>query len=186
MKKVKMFIDMDGVILDSIPAICKSYNTLYQYHPDFKPANPNEVKTWSMKEVIPLCNSVEELFDSYLFFRYVEFMPNAKEVLLELNEKYDIYLLTIGTLLNISQKAIWIKDNLPFIKNTILISKEGGKMGKDNILMDNGIIIDDHQDNLTNPTCGLPIVFGKKYVWNEGFKGDRCETWEEVREMLLY
>jgi 5'(3')-deoxyribonucleotidase len=185
MYKTKLFLDYDGVIVDSISAICKVYNTLYQHHPNFIPANPNKVETWSMKEIIPLCNNVEELFECSLFFKYVEFMPDAKEVLEELSKKYNIHIVSIGTMMNISQKAAWIHENLPFIKNTILISKDGGKMGKDMINMDMGIIIDDHQDNLKNPTISLPIVFGKKFVWNKDFRGIRCDSWKKVRRFLL-
>lgn len=185
MSKTKLFVDCDGVIIDSISSICNTYNTLYKYNSNFKPAIPENTKTWSMKEVIPLCDSVEELFDSHLFFEYVQFMHNAKEVLLELSERYNIHIISIGTLLNVSQKAIWIKENLPFIKNVILISKDGGKMGKDKIVMDGGIVLDDHQENLTNPTCSLPIAFGKVFEWNSSFQGVRCSNWEAVRELLL-
>jgi 5'(3')-deoxyribonucleotidase len=185
MGRTKLYIDYDGTIVDSVSAICRTYNALYQHHPDFKPAKPEEVKTWSMKEIIPLCQNVEELFDCHLFFKYVEFMPNAKEVLLELNEKYDIHILTIGNLLNIAQKAIWIKDNLPFIKNVKFHYNHGCEPNKDEIRMDGGIIIDDNQKNLTNPTASLPIVFGKKFEWNSDFMGIRCETWDDVKKLLL-
>lgn len=185
MAKVKLFVDMDGVVLQSVETVCRIYNMLYKHHPKFIPANPNLVKTWSMKEAIPLCDNIEDLFENELFFMFVEMMPNAKEVLLELNDKYDIHIISIGTLTNVAQKALYIKNELPFIKNVILLSNQGCKMGKDKIVMDEGIMIDDHQANLTNPTCSLPICFGKKFQWNSDFMGIRCETWDDVRKLLL-
>lgn len=185
MSKPKLFVDVDGVIIDSVSAICKTYNYLYQHYADFVAADPTKVKTWNMKEIIPLCTNVENLFSSNLFFEYAELMPNAKEVLLSLSDKYDIHIISIGTPLNIAQKALYLREKLPFIKNMIFISNDGCVMNKDKIVMDNGIMIDDNQDNLTNPTCSLPIVFGKKYEWNEKFQGIRCLDWLAVRDLLI-
>jgi len=185
MGKKDLYCDADGVILDSVPAICKTYNYLYQYHKNFKPAKPEELKTWNMKEIIPLCDNCEELFEHELFFKYVQMMPNAKEVLFELSKIYNLHIVTIGSLKNIANKAMYFKEHLSFIKNIIFIYNGNCTMNKDGIVMNNGILIDDHQDNLKNPTCDMPIAFGKTYEWNKDFKGVRCENWEEVRELLI-
>lgn len=90
---------------------------------------------------------------------------------------------------NISYKSQWIKNNLSFINNVILISSAVGvngiKMDKSIVNMKNSIFIDDHIENLLRSNAELKICFGKEYKWNDNWMGQRCFNWKEIEKILL-
>ena len=131
--KDKLFIDIDGVIFDSISAFCETYSYIYQNEKGYTKPEPTKVNEWNFSDQCGLLQSnedIEEIFSDLHFFKVVQTMPGAIEALRVLNDRYNICLCSIGTLMNISYKAKWIKSNLPFIKNTILINNDGCKMDK--------------------------------------------------------
>ena len=57
-----LYVDFDGVIVDSIKAICDLYNEDFSYYSDFKPVDPNDVLTYDFSE----CNCAsKEIIDWY-------------------------------------------------------------------------------------------------------------------------
>lgn len=152
-------------------------------------ADHNKVNRYDLKDQCHLVDHQENIFSSEEFFKNLEFMPEAKEVLEKLSNKYELIICTIGTLDNLSYKAQWIKNNLPFIKNVMLLSSAVGasgiKMDKSIANMKDSIFIDDHVDNLLSSNAELKICFGKKYLWNENWVGERCYNWSEVENLLL-
>lgn len=112
-------------------------------------------------------------------------MPNAKEVIEELVNKYEIYIVTIGTINNLVFKARWIERNLPFIKNLILIRNDGVQMNKSIINMQDGIFIDDVETNLKSTNASVKYCFGKIYEWNKEWNGNRLLNWNEIKNTLL-
>ena len=119
--KLNLFLDMDGVIIDSLPAACTVYNILYQHHPNFKPAVWYKCTRWDMKDIAPLYNNINELFSHKLFFELVQFMnPNTKDIIEQLCQQYNVHVVTIGCPTNLAYKALWLQNNLPCIKNYIL------------------------------------------------------------------
>lgn len=185
---MKLFVDVDGTLTNSIEAFCYTYNHIYQYHNNFKPANWIKVNKWDFSDQCPLLKNaedVENIFSSKIFFKRLQFMPNAKEVLYELNKKYEIIIVSIGTPLNVARKSIWLYQHLGFVKDVILITNKGTKMDKSCIDMKDGILIDDHIHNLISSNAKTKICFGKEYEWNKDFQGIRAKNWLEVKEMLL-
>jgi 5'(3')-deoxyribonucleotidase len=90
-------------------------------------------------------------------------------------------------LYNIARKAKWIKNNMPYINDAILLTNQGIKMDKGIVNMDypGSIFIDDVKSNLDSSNAKRKILFGKRFVWNREWNGERCETWSEVGERLL-
>lgn len=185
----KLFLDFDCTIVDSVKTYCNIYNELYKHREGFKEADFNKVNRYDLKDQCPMAAHQEEIFSSERFFRELEFMPDAKEIIERLSKEYELIICSIGTLENISYKAKWIKDNLNFIKNVVLISnnveKGGIKTDKSVINMKDAIFIDDHGDNLVNSSAELKICFGKEYEWNKNWQGKRCFNWRSVEEILL-
>lgn len=186
MNKRKLFLDVDGVIIDSIKAYCDTYNKLYQSHPDFKPALWYECEKWDLKDVAPLVKNSEDLFSNPLFFKYANFINgNTKEIIEKLNDKYHIIICSIGTQENISYKSLWLKENLPFIKDYIFLVNDGCKMDKSIINMGkNSIFIDDVVSNLDSSNAQYKIIFGDEYEWNKTNKYHRCFNWIDVDYLL--
>jgi 5'(3')-deoxyribonucleotidase len=185
----KLFLDFDCTIVDSVKTYCNVYNSSYKEKEGFKEADHNKVNRYDLKDQCHLVDHQETIFSNEEFFKRLEIMSYATEVIERLGSKYELAICTIGTLDNISYKAQWIKNNLPFIKNVILISSDVGtngiKMDKSCVNMKDSIFIDDHAENLLSSNAELKICFGKEYQWNESWMGERCFDWKEVEKLLL-
>lgn len=182
--KRKLFIDVDGTITNTIKAICSLYNEDFDYHTNFKPAIWHNVETWNFSDECPLATKkdIYSYFDDPKFFERLEFMENAKEVLDRLSEKFDIYIVTLGTSRNLELKEKWFKVNLPYV-NFIGCNTSKYKF-KDHVNMSGGIFLDDRADNLENSNAEVKVVFGDEYEWNSKWQGKRCWNWYEVEKLL--
>lgn len=185
----KLFLDFDCTIVNSVKTYCNVYNTNYKKHEEFKEADHSKVNRYDLKDQCPLIDHQEIIFSNIEFFNNLEFMPDAKEIIQRLGKKYELIICSIGTLDNISHKAQWIKNNLPFVKNVVLISSaveaDGIKMDKSVANMKDAIFIDDHAENLLSSNAEVKICFGKEYQWNDKWEGERCFNWKEVEKSLL-
>jgi 5'(3')-deoxyribonucleotidase len=188
MGKRKLFLDFDSTITDSISSFCKCYNFVYKDHPDFKPAIPELVQQWDLKDQCSLIPNPEFIFADPYFFEHLEFMDeNTYDVLKELNKKYEIIIVSIGTPMNLSYKSIYLKDNLPFIKNYVLINNGNCEMNKEIVRMNYGgaVFVDDVLSNLVKSDCPTKYIYGKEYEWNKGGKYPRLKNWSEVYGALI-
>lgn len=143
---------------------------------------------WDMTDIIPYLNptQIDSIFEYDKFFKSLEFMDGAYEVLQMLTEKYEVIIVTMGSLPNLSMKAEWIKQNLPFIHNVILLYNADGDTDKSMVDMSDGIFLDDHQNNLWTSNSIEQYVFGEIYEYNQDYKGTRLYTWDDVRRKLMY
>lgn len=46
---MKLFVDFDGVIVNTITAICDLYNEDFKYYNDYKYVFPEQIKTWNFE-----------------------------------------------------------------------------------------------------------------------------------------
>ena len=191
MDKQKLFLDMDGVVLDSVTAYTSTYNILYNLHPNFIPADPAKNRYYDFHEICPLEKNPLHIFSHSLFFNKLEFMPNANEIIKELCEKFQVIICSLGCFNNISLKSQWIKENMPYIKDAILLTNQGIKMDKSIVNMrhrygDRGsIFIDDLKSCLDSSNAERKILFGERFDWNREWVGEWGRDWIEVGEMLL-
>lgn len=186
MNKQKLFIDFDSTIIHSIKAYCDTYNLALRYHPEFKEAKWWLVEKWDLKDQCPLVKSVEDIFASEIFFDYADFInDNTKEIIEKLCDKYDVITCSIGTIRNIQLKLDWLNDNIPCIKNHIMLVKYGCTMNKETVNMQDSIFIDDVKSNLDSSNANIKICFGDTYDWNKDFNGIHCINWTDIGEMLL-
>ena len=125
MTKPKLFLDVDDTLTMSTKAYCDTYNFLYKHNPLFKPADYTKNNDWNFAIECPLAkDKTEMIFGSTYFFDLLEPFPNAKEVLLQLKEKYQIIFLSIGTYDNIALKTNYLADNFGFINDSYKNSEE--------------------------------------------------------------
>lgn len=185
MDKQKLFLDFDSTIAQSTKAFCETYNQLYCNHKDFIPANHLKTKKWNLKDQCPLAQNTIDIFSHPKFFEVLEFMPNAEEVIKELCNKYQVVICSIGTFDNISLKSQWIKNNMPYINNAILLNNEGIKMDKSTVQMEGSVFIDDVSSNLFSVNAELKILYGQRFDWNKDWQGLWCKDWLEIADLLL-
>jgi len=189
MSKPKFFVDMDLTIVDSVKAFCQTYNIIYFEHPYFVPSDPDKLISYDFRCICPLLqtqNDKDKIWGCRAFFAYLEFIDkDTYDVLKKLNEKYQLIIVTIGTLKNLALKSEWLETNLPFIKDCILITNEGNKMDKSIVNMNGALFLDDIPSNLESTNAERKILFGKIYPWNENWQGEHCLTWKEIEQMFL-
>lgn len=180
-EKIKLFLDFDGTIVNSVKAYCKVNNILFNENADH-----TKVNRWDLSDECPNATDiVEAIFASDDFFEYLEDMDeDTINIINQLKEIYDVIICTIGTPKNISKKAIWIEDNLG-IKDMILLSQENAEMNKSIVDMTGSIIIDDHENNLFSSNAAIKICYGEIKSWNENWNGLRAMTWNDVGKILL-
>lgn len=187
--KQKLFIDFDGVLVDSVKAFCKAYNSLYISHNGFEPAEHSLVNKWDFSDQCPLIHepnnmypNVEGIFAHQLFWNELEPMENAKNALLSLASYFELIVVSIGSAENLAKKSLYIKEHFPMIHDVILIRNSDIRMDKSIIDMKGGILIDDNSNNLVSSNADIKICFGKDAEWNtkHGRWLNRCMNWVDV------
>jgi hypothetical protein len=187
MSKQKFFIDFDSTITHSLKSFCLTYNQIYHTHPNFKPADYTKVNQYDLKDECPIVNNPLDIFQEKAFFNNLEFInENTYKVLRELNEKYHLTIITLGTPKNIAMKTQWLEDNLSFIDNYLFITNKNCKVDKSIVNMfGDSIFLDDMSKNLISSNAQTKVLFGKKYSWNESWNEDWCVNWSEVEKRFL-
>lgn len=184
--KKKLFIDVDGVITNTIKRFCDIYNKKYAAHPNFKPADWTKVETWNFTDECPLLKTVdevEEIFDSYEMYKNPEFLEGCVDALFKLSNTCDITIVTMGSALNLGNKYESLKSTIPFVD---FIGVDSFKhTDKRKVDMTGGIFIDDVSKNLRTSNAHTKICFGEIKPWNEDWVGKRCFDWEQVMTLLL-
>lgn len=190
--KQKFFIDFDDTLTLSAKAFCELYNLTYLNHPNFKAANYTLNKKWDFSDTCPLLKpgEIEMFFSTKAFFDILKVHPYCQEILNKWKDKYDYYLVSIGSKNNLKHKLDYLEKNFPMIENIILIENKGVKMDKSMINMkaDSGcnVFIDDHQDNLFSSNTDVHIMFKGNCdkEWNIEWNGLTCTNWLEVDKLL--
>ena len=181
MDKKTLILDFDGVIVNTIEAICYMYNRHYDEEEDFIPAKWWEVNAWNFTDECPLMEEqvVDDFFDSPEFFKCVKFMHWADEFIPRLAEIYNIKICSTGTTQNLIYKGEWIKKHLPCVTEFIGVNLDEYK-DKSHIDMTSCIFVDDSEANLFTSNAETRICFGDLYSWNENWTGRRIFNWTDL------
>lgn len=177
----KLYIDFDNTIVDSTKKIVELYNEDYSYHKNFHPVNHLDINTWKFEE-LTLADDVIKYFDQPRFFKNLEWMDNAEEVLKRLSRRYEIIVVSEGTFANLVGKNLWLMKNMPYAKFRPVITDL--RETKALVDMSDGYFFDDRLVNLQNNNAYKSICFGDYYSWNECWQGERCANWCDVERFL--
>lgn len=180
---LKLFLDYDGVIVNTIKCICDLYNEDFQYYKNFRHIDWSEIETWNFDELN--CTNREYIniyFNQPRFFQRIEYMPWASQIIEKLKDICDITIVSAGYSPNLKVKEEWIKEHLPFCKFIGVNLKE--YKDKSHINMNEGVFIDDSVNNLETSNAAIKICFGDEYVWNKEWDGLRCANWCDVWNMF--
>lgn len=192
MKKV-LLIDVDEVITfsDILDAINEFMNTDYSI---------DDFNTYFIdREVIPQDKILE--YNKYLvsrgFYKNPKVLPNAVEVIKDLNEIYDVYICSSCiNLIDVNSSGAIFKDKFDFLVNLLpFINPKHFIFTSSKNLIKADIIIDDLIDNLKND-IELKILFPSyhnKEISNEELDKfgiiragyDWQNGWEEIKKILL-
>ena len=174
-----IYIDFDGVIVNTIKAIVSMYNEDFKYYKGFKKIDYRTINTWGFEELtLADKKTIDHYFNRERFFTRLEFMPGVYEVLKELAKKHKIYIVSMGYSPNLKGKEEWLQKNMPFVKLIGCNYKEYSD--KSHINMSDGIFIDDLSKNLQTSNAKYRILYGKNFSWNENWDGLHFENWLEI------
>lgn len=183
MQKTKLFVDFDSTITNSLEVFIRTFNQKHNTNIDW-----TKVEKYDFVDQIPNLTSEEKhsIFDSQEFFDNLDFINiNTYEVLQKLNEEYEIHIATIGTPTNLGRKAIWLNNNLPFVKHYHLLYDSENTMNKSTVNMEGSIFIDDVLSNIISSNADFKIVFGDIFEWNLTNEYTRCYNWSDVEKLLI-
>lgn len=113
------------------------------------------------------------------FFRPLEPIPGSKEVVRELEKKYQVYIASAAMQFpnSLIEKSEWLDEHFPFIpwQQRILLGHKHVLAGD--------ILIDDRSYNLESFN-GRSLLFTSPHNIQENHF-ERVDTWHEVGELLL-
>ena len=182
-----IYIDFDGVIVDTIAAIVELYNDDFRYYKGFKEIKPEDIHTYGFEECT--CASKEIIntyFNTLRFFRNLEMMPKAWDSIWDLTHDFSVQVVSHGYSPNLAIKKEWVNIELCYGVDFrgINLKQHSDKSCVD---MSNGIFIDDKLKNLETSNAAHKILFGKEYEWNRGYdpeKIHRCYDWDETMKTI--
>lgn len=182
--KKKIMIDMDEVITTG------GFLYLINKYLD-KNYTMEDFKDFYMQDMLPDKNAFFEWFKTQNVYDHCEMLPNAKEVLEELNKYYDVYIGTSYIYPDIAetsgfileQKCNYLHKELPFITPYQYIFLD------DKSVLNVDIKIDDKVDNLSN--CERKLLFTAYHNKNiskeelERMGIERVTSWLDIKNKLI-
>ena len=115
------------------------------------------------------------------FFRTAPVMDDSQNILSQLNERYEVFIVSAATEFpqSLFEKYEWLSEHFPFITWRQMVFC-GSK-----IIVEADIMIDDHFKNLDH-FKGTTILFSQPHnlLQNEG-RHKRVDSWNHIAELLL-
>jgi len=172
----RIIIDMDEVIADPMEEMIGWYKKQYGQDVDW---DKMLVGSWLKGFPEEHQGLVMERLKGPGFFRHLPVMEDAVEVLRELNERYEVFIVSAAMEFpnSLKDKYDWLQEHFPFI-GWQQIAFCGSKKP-----IAGDYMIDDHLKNLDNFN-GNKLLFTAPHNINiTGYT--RVNDWEEVRKLLL-
>ena len=170
----KIAIDMDGVMAMT------PHKALEWYERDFGiKLTEDDIKGKNLSEIFPAEHL--KIVGNYLrqkgYFADLDVMPHCQEVMLELHEKYELFIATAATQFPTSyvDKQNWLAKYFPFIdwKHIVFCGKKS--------IIHADYMIDDYAYNLDD-FAGEGLLFTAYHNANSESPYHRVDSWLDVRE----
>lgn len=181
---MKIYLDFDGVLADTVECIVSLYNEDFKYFPNFKKIEPEDIDTWCFDELnCADYKYIDTYFNLPRFFDRLRLMSGA-DLLLDICKKYEIVIVSMGNTPNLIQKEIWLNKYFGNVISGMILVDFKDYKDKSHIDMSDGILIDDSANNLITSNAAKKICFGAKHQWNKEWTGQRVKDWSELYEVL--
>jgi 5'-nucleotidase len=176
MAKKRILIDMDHVMAD----ITSQYICWYHAATGIK-MNRADLIGKPEDQAFPEPRLIHDFLHQRDFFRQAPVMPGSQEVVRELNEAFELYIVSAAMEFpqSLSEKYEWLKEHFSFIHwQQIILCGSKKPVSAD-------FMIDDHLKNLKYFN-GEKILFSATHNMNiQNPEYTRVNNWEEVRNLLL-
>lgn len=160
-----LYLDVDNTICNSTKRFVEIYNQEYNQQADW-----TKCYKWDYSDVCPLLEDAEAIFAREDFYNdKLELTDkHIKVIILLLHlQDYDIHFVTIGTKDNLVYKKQWLVKQFPYIPENNYHLLEKTNMGKEEIHMQGGILVDDNYINLLTSNSDLKICMHEPVEWNK-------------------
>ena len=175
---VKIGIDYDSTLFNTIDVWIDLYNKKY----DDK-LTINDFKFWDIHKSLPKekSNKFYSILDNNELWENIKPLNNAVEVVKDLNEEYEVYIITATHHNHIKIKSEILLKYFPFIEYKQIISCYYKQ------LINVDIMIDDNLDNLIGGKYRKILI---DYPWNRDIDDydrgiERFKNWKEIRGELI-
>jgi 5'(3')-deoxyribonucleotidase len=124
---------------------------------------------------------IREFLHTPGFFRSAPVMPGSREVIKELNDEYDLFVVSAAMEFpqSLIEKYEWLGEHFPFIgwQQIVFCGSKKPMVGD--------FMIDDHFKNLSNFN-GEKLLFSATHNMNTNINGfTRVNSWAEVKGLLI-
>ena len=163
-------IDMDEVIAEMMTKMLGIYEEKYG-------RVLKKEEYWGKKlQDFPEIMALRPLIFEKGFFRDLAVMKDSQEVLLELSERFDLYIVTAAMTFRNSfeDKYDWLEEHFSFISRRNIV------FCGDKHIIKTDWLIDDTPYNLKN-FSGTPILYTSSHNTKEN-RYHRVNNWQEIRE----
>jgi 5'-nucleotidase len=173
----RVLVDMDEVIADTTLGMVQWYKNEYGGDIDYA----KMLEGGSLVKGFPQEHQErvkQQLFEPG-FFRHLPVMANSVEVLNEMNNHYEIFIVSAATEFpnSLKDKFDWLAEHFPFFTWQQLVF-----CGRKNMI-EADFMIDDHSRHLQH-FRGKPYIFTAPHNLNE-HRFDRLNNWEEAGKIFL-
>lgn len=175
---VKIGIDYDSTLFNTIDVWIDLYNKKYN-----DKLTINDFKFWDIHKSLPKekSNKFYSILDNNELWENIKPLNNAVEVVKDLNEEYEVYIITATHHNHIKIKSEILLKYFPFIEYKQIISCYYKQ------LINVDIMIDDNLENLIGGKYRKILI---DYPWNRdvddcGRGIERFKNWKEIRGELI-
>jgi 5'(3')-deoxyribonucleotidase len=169
----RIAIDMDGVMADVVELFLDYHERDFGYRKSIE-----EINGLSEREAFP---KAKEYVHAKGFFRNARVMEGSREVMEQLQQQYEIFIVSAATEFpqSLQEKQEWLQEHFPFIGWQQMVF-----CGLKTIITAD-IMIDDRFRNL-DPFKGDTILFSQHHnLLKEPGRHRRVHSWAEISRILL-
>ena len=167
---------MDEVIADALGKLISLYEKEYNLPVDLKKLDGHY-----LEEVVhpDHRSSIRRYLFAEDFFKDLKVMPDSREVIQNMSEHYEIFIVTAAMEFpdSLAHKYRWLQEHFPFLPWSHFV------FCGDKSIIHADYLIDDHPKNLVN-FSGEPVLFSSPHNANET-RFPRVNNWQEVAEKFL-
>jgi len=173
--KIKLYIDIDATLVDSVKRFIEYYNKRYSQN-----INPIDIKKWDFSDKCKFkeVSEIEDIFADKEFYYDIDIFEDAIEVINRLRKRHEIIFVSIGTSENVINKIRFLNERFKGL-NQVMLIKDYVLMDKSIVNMEGGVFLDDHSGNLdsTNAKYKMLFEYGHRLDFNKDWCGKVTNNW---------
>lgn len=173
-RRLRIAIDMDEVMADALKEQLRRYNAQFN-----TAVTIADLHGRHLEDTIPSARlaATQAMLDAS-FFADLDVMPGCREVIVELAERYDVYIVTaaMDVPTSFDAKFRWLQRHFPFIPSSQIV------FCGDKGIIDADYLIDDRARHFLR-FKGQPLLYSAPHNAAET-RYPRVDSWEDVRRVF--